>query len=140
MNDWLRATARQHQDKDLSRTYVATFADKPGKVAGYYALAATLVQTEGMEGKRLPREVSAVLIARLAVDQHSQGMGVGECLLMNALDAAVRAAEIIGVQCVVVDALDDRAARFYQQYGFVPLIEQPRRLFLALDTIRKLFD
>ena len=140
MNDWLRRTARQHQDKDLSRTYVAILASDPQRVAGYYALSATLVQTEGMPGEKLPREVSAVLLGRLAVDQRDKGQGLGECLLMHALEAAVRTADIIGVRCVVVDAIDAEAAGFYQRYGFVALTTEPRRLVLALDSVRQLFE
>lgn len=137
LNDWLRRTARQHQEKDLSRTYVALWASDPTRIAGYYALSATLVHTEGMPGKKLPREVSAVLLARLAVDGRDQGQGLGEYLLMHALQAAVRTADIIGVRCVMVDAINDQAARFYQKYGFVALTTEPRRLVLALDTVRQ---
>lgn len=140
LNDWLRRTARQHQDKNLSRTYVASWTSDPTQIAGYYALSATLVQTEGMPGKKLPREVSAVLLARLAVDEKNKGQGLGEYLLMHALEAAVRTADIIGVQCVVVDAIDDQAVRFYQKYGFVALTTEPRRLVLALDTVRQLLN
>ena len=140
MNDWLRRTARQHQDKDLSRTYVAILANDPNRVAGYYAVSATLVQTEGMLGKKLPRDVSAILLGRLAVDQRDKGQGLGECLLMHALESAVRAADIVGVQCVVVDAIDDRAAGFYQRYGFVALTTEPRRLVVAMDSLRQLFE
>jgi len=138
LNDWLQKTARQHQEKNLSRTYVAVPADDPGRVVGYYALAATLVQTDGMQGRKLPREVSAVLLARLAVDKSSKGQGLGGCLLMHALEAVVATGGIIGVQCVVVDAVDEPAANFYEKYGFVPLANRPRRLVLPLDTVRQL--
>ncbi|WP_454721136.1 MULTISPECIES: GNAT family N-acetyltransferase [Cupriavidus] len=138
LNDWLQKTARQHQEKNLSRTYVAVLADDPGKVVGYYALAATLVQTDGMQGRKLPREVSAVLLARLAVDKGSKGRGLGGCLLMHALEAVLATAGIIGVQCVVVDAVDESAADFYEKYGFVPLTNRPQRLVLPLDTVRQL--
>lgn len=115
-------------------------ANDPHRVAGYYAVSATLVQTEGMLGKKLPRDVSAILLGRLAVDQRDKGQGLGECLLMHALESAVRTADIIGVQCVVVDAIDDRAAGFYQRYGFVALTTEPRRLVVAMDSVRQLFE
>lgn len=138
LNDWLRRTARQHQEKDLSRTYVAIWAGDPKRIAGYYALSATLIQTEGMQGQKLPREVSAVLLGRLAVDEKDQSQGLGEYLLMHALEAALKAADIIGVRCIVVDAIDDSAVRFYRKYGFVSLTTEPMRLVLALDTVRQL--
>jgi GNAT superfamily N-acetyltransferase len=137
MNDWLRKMAGQHQKKNLSRTYVATLPGDTRTIIGYYALAATSVETGGMAMDRLPRSVSAVLLARLAVDVRYKGRGVGEYLLAHALDIVLTTAEAVGVQCVVVDALDDSAAGFYLKYGFAPFTNVPRRLFLPVATIKQ---
>jgi hypothetical protein len=40
----------------------------------------------------------------------------------------------------VVDAIDAQAASFYEKYGFVALTTEPRRLVLALDSVRQLFE
>lgn len=141
MNVWLQKTARQHQEKNLSRTFVALLPNASEllevapRVAGYYALAATSVETGGMQTRKLPRTVSAVLVARLAVDMNSKRKGLGETLLMHALRTVVVASDTIGVQCVVVDAIDANAAAFYAKYGFAPLTNNPLRLFLAVATI-----
>jgi GNAT superfamily N-acetyltransferase len=137
MNEWLRKMASQHQQKNIARTYVATLPDDPRKVVGYYALSAFLMETEGMPGKRLPDKVSAVLLARLAVDRNQKGQGLGEYLLGHALDTVVATSEAIGVQCIVVDAIDDNAVRFYRKYGFVPITDTPLRLFLPVATIKQ---
>jgi GNAT superfamily N-acetyltransferase len=138
MNDWLQKTASQHQQKNLSRTYVVTLPDDPDTIVGYYAMVATSAETDGMSGgRRLPRMVSAVLLARLAVDGNHTGQGLGEYLLAHALGTIVATAEDIGVQCVVVDALDDNAAGFYRKYGFEPFTDAPLRLFLPVGTIRQ---
>jgi GNAT superfamily N-acetyltransferase len=137
LNDWLRNMANQHQKKNFSRTYVAILPEAPRNVIGYYALAATSVETDAMPGKRLPRSVSAVLLARLAVDANYRGRGLGEHLLAHALDTVLTAARSVGVQCVVVDAVDDSAARFYRKYGFLPFTDVPRRLFLPVATIEQ---
>lgn len=138
MNVWLQETAAQHQRKNLSRTFVAIPPDDPNTIVGYYALAATSIETDGMPGSgRLPRQVSAVLLARLAVDEKHQGRGVGEHLLAHALDTVLATAERIGVQCVVVDAVDDNAARFYVKYGFAPFTDKPLRLVLPVATIKQ---
>jgi GNAT superfamily N-acetyltransferase len=137
LNDWLQKTAGQHERKNLTRTYVATLDDAPTVIVGYYALAATAVETEGMQGNpRLPRTVAAILLARLAVDKKHKGRGIGEYLLAQALDTVAATAETIGVQCVVVDAIDNQAAGFYMKYGFVPLTDVPLRLVLPVATIR----
>lgn len=137
MNDWLRNIANQHQKKNLSRTYVAVFPDAPETIVGYYALAAFLVETAEMPVKRLPGKVSAVLLARLAVDKNHKGRGLGAFLLMHALDTVLKTSEAVGVQCVVVEAIDDNAAAFYRKYGFEPFTATPRRLFLPTETIRQ---
>lgn len=135
LNNWLQKTAKQHQEKNLARTYVAVHPDDPHRIAGYYAVTATSIETVGMSGKSLPRSVSAVLLARLAVDKNNKGQCLGEFLLMDALDAVVRTAETIGIQCVVVDAIDDTAASFYKKYGFTPLTDTPLTLFLPVASI-----
>jgi GNAT superfamily N-acetyltransferase len=135
LNEWLKKTAKQNQEKNLSRTFVAILPSDPHRIVGYYALAATSVETAGMSGKKLPRNVSAVLLARLAVDKNNKGQGLGEYLLMHALDAVVSTAETVGVQCVVVEAIDDEAANFYKKYGFAPLTNEPLTLFLPVATI-----
>ncbi|MPW22791.1 hypothetical protein GCT13_39835 [Paraburkholderia sp. CNPSo 3157] len=90
MNEWLRNMASGHQQKNIiPRTYVATLPADPGKVVGYYALSAFLVEADGMPGKRLPDKVSAVLLARLAVDRNQKGQGLGEYLLGHALHTVV---------------------------------------------------
>lgn len=135
LNDWLHKTARQHQEKNLSRTFVAILPDVPHRIVGYYALAATSVETEGMPVKKLPRNVSTVLLVRLAVDKNNKSRGLGEYLLMHALDAVVAPAETVGVQCVVVDAIDQKAAEFYEKYGFVQITDKPLRLLLPVASI-----
>lgn len=137
MNEWIRHVASQHQKKNLSRTYVAEASSAPRRIAGYYALAATAVETEGMPGARLPGSASAVLLVRLAVDVRHHRQGLGEHLLMHALDVVLRASARVGVQCVIVDALDENAAGFYRKYGFESFTDAPRRLFLPVATIRE---
>ena len=46
----------------------------------------------------------------------------------------------MAVYAVVVDALNDQAAEFYQQFGFIPLPSQPLKLFLPTDSVATLID
>jgi hypothetical protein len=46
----------------------------------------------------------------------------------------------MAVYAVVVDALNDRAAEFYRQFGFIPLPSQPLKLFLPVDSVATLID
>ena len=49
LNLWLRQVARQHQDKGLSKTFVAAREEEPAHLCGYYAL--TLAE---LESRHLP--------------------------------------------------------------------------------------
>jgi GNAT superfamily N-acetyltransferase len=110
---------------------------------GYYTLAATSVALAELPealAKRLPRYpvVPATLMGRLAVDAHHQQRGHGEFMLLDAFSRVLR--NDIASYAFVVDAKDDKAARFYQHYRFRFLIEGGRRLFIPVVEIAKLFS
>ena len=78
LNDWLRQVARQHQDKGLSKTFVAVREEEPARICGYYAL--TLAELENRHlpdawRKKLPRRIPGVRLGRLAVDRQYHGRG-----------------------------------------------------------------
>jgi predicted N-acetyltransferase YhbS len=75
-----------------------------------------------------------VLLGRLAIAESHQGMGLGSILLADALQRVVQASEVMAVYAVVVDALNDRVAEFYRQFGFIPLPSQALKLFLPIDS------
>ena len=83
LNDWLQRVARQHQEKGLSKTFVATREGMPDRIYGYYAL--TLAELENRHlpearRKKLPRRIPGVRLGRLAVHKQYQGKGLGELL------------------------------------------------------------
>ena len=59
-------------------------------------------------------------LARLAVDQRAQGLGVGSALLRHVLALALEQRESLGCVGVVTDAKPEALA-FYTRYGFEPL-------------------
>jgi ribosomal protein S18 acetylase RimI-like enzyme len=50
-----------------------------------------------------------------------QGQGLGGVLLAEGLEPIVAATEVIAARFVIVDAIDDAAAGFYQHHGFRPI-------------------
>ena len=78
--------------------------------------------------------MSATLLNRLAVSAEFQGQRSGSVLLAEALRKAYENATVVGSSMVVVDAIDDRAARFYRSHGFIPLPDS-MRLILPMRTI-----
>jgi GNAT superfamily N-acetyltransferase len=82
--------------------------------------------------RKLPRKTPGIRLGRLAVDRSVQKQGLGEHLLMDAIERARLVLEHIGVHALFVDAKDERAAAFYAKYGFRPLPNDPLRLVLPL--------
>jgi predicted N-acetyltransferase YhbS len=146
LNDWLRERAAKSEAARDARTYVVTNQD--GNVVGYYCLSAFSVararagggwlarnfrgpQAPGAAGGlgwNAPDPVPAVLLGRLAVDVTCQGSGLGASLLADAIDNAVRVAELIGARALIVDAIDDAARRFYEHHEFIGFKHSPGRL------------
>jgi len=143
LDEFLKNYARQNHDRKLSRTFVA-LEKNSGKVLGYYTVIASEIDAQTIPkiiSKHLPQyPVPVMRIARLAVDKKHQGSGIGAELLWDALQRAYHLSNEVGIYAVVVDAKSDEAVGFYRKYGFLPLSDNPRVLFLPIKTISFLFD
>ena len=135
---WLQKFAWTNQQADSAKTYVAV---RENRVVGYYALTAGSVHKhespERIAKGLANHPVGVVLLARLAVDVHEQGGGLGKALLFDALKRIEEAADIVGVRAVMVHAIDDAARRFYEHFQFDPSPVDPFQLMLLLKDIRK---
>lgn len=136
---WLRAYASQGQRRDASRTFVVT---ESGAVAGYYTLVACEIEhptATAAVRKQMARgfPIPGVLLARLAVDHRHQGAGLGRSLLLDALARIERASRELGIRAVLVDAINDDAARFYERYGFEPSELDAQVLMVTMGAVRK---
>ncbi|MGH7168752.1 MAG: GNAT family N-acetyltransferase [Gemmataceae bacterium] len=82
--------------------------------------------------RKLPRYdgVPAAPIGRLARDSRVRGKGVGELLVADAVRRILNAAQSLAVFAIMVDAKDERAATFYEGFGFRRFPLHPNRLFL----------
>lgn len=141
LDDWLQRHARAAQASGSARVYVATLEDSE-TVIGYYALAAAEVAPDEaterlLKGQPRGRSVPAILLARLAVDQHHQGVGLGSGLLQDALLRCVDAADVIGARALLVHAKHERAKSWYANYGFEESPSDPLHLLLLLKDIRR---
>lgn len=141
LDTWLQRHALAAQRMDSARTFVAT---RSGRVIGYFSLTMGSVLRAEAPAKLIrgmpAYPVGMVLLARLAVDQSQQGKGVGATLLAEALRKAVTAGEVAAARLVVVDAVDDSAAGFYQRYGFIRTPENPLRFYRRMKDVRASLD
>lgn len=140
LNNFLRKTARQAADKNLSRTFVLTDGDDP-RILGFFAItpcAVNILDVPEKERKKYPPQqgLPAVRLARLAVGLQYRGKGFGEVLLAEAMSITVKVAESVGAIGLFVDAKDETAKSFYEKYGFaVTNSSKPLQLFLPLASI-----
>jgi GNAT superfamily N-acetyltransferase len=142
LDSWLGRHALAAQQMDSARTFllVGDGEDVKNRVAGYVSLTMGSVlraQAPPKLIRGLPAyPVGMVLLARLAVDRSEQGQGLGALLLAEALRKAVAAGEAAAARLVVVDAIDDEAAKFCAHRGFIPAPGHPLRLYRRMKDIR----
>ena len=137
LDDRLRAHARQATGQG-TRTYVVVDDDQEG--VGYFAIAPHVLDRENAPKKiarGAPRQIPAILLAKLALSERLQGRGLGAELLVRALHTIVDAARTAGGKLVVVDAIVDAAAAFYRHHDFEPLPNRPDRLVMKMSTAAK---
>jgi GNAT superfamily N-acetyltransferase len=138
LDEWLRLFALNADNAGNSRTWV--WAPDGRTVVGYYSLAPHLVFRERLP-KRVARgsqdEIPAILLARLALAEGLHGQGLGKTLLADALTRILHTVEIVGGRLVVVDAVDETAAEFYERFGFIRASTDPIRLVIKASTVRK---
>ena len=137
LNAYLLKYSGQHERKGIGRTYVAT-RDGETRVLGYYTISSSGVAFN-LVPENLPHHpVPVALVGRLAVDVTARRARLGETLLIHALRSAQRAARIVGIYAVVVNALDESAKNFYLKYGFQELSDDHLHLYLPVKTIERL--
>ena len=142
LDHYLKTQASQDMRRKANAVFVMVGAEAPTRIVGYFTLCAhTLSQDEVPEAARrhIPRYplVSATLIGRLAVDKNDQGRGVGAVLLARALRMAYENTSVVGSSMIVVDAMDERAAGFYEAHGFIRLVDS-MGLILPMQTTASL--
>jgi GNAT superfamily N-acetyltransferase len=136
LDEWLIRYSWQNQRANNAVTYVSVLDER---VVGYYAIAVASVAAEVAPGsvvKGAPRQIPCLLLARLAVDQSMQGLGLGRGLLADVLRRAVGLADAVGIRALLVHARDDEARRFYLAHAeFLDSPSDPLHLLLPVKDI-----
>jgi GNAT superfamily N-acetyltransferase len=137
LDSWLRDHAVGAAARRVARTFVwVRPITDPDRAVGYYSLAGHRLIRDDLPrslGRGSPTQVPAVLLARLALDRSHHGGGNGGALLADALARVVAATDIVAARFVVVDAVHEKAAGFYQHHGF-------RRIPGSLRLVQKVSD
>lgn len=142
LNTFLQKHARQNDEKNIGRTFVAVIPGKR-KVEGYYTSSNYSIDFYNLpekERSKLPRyPIPMVKLGRLAVDLKTQRKGLGETLLLHALRNAYDVNKRIAVYGLIVDAKNEKAKKFYNKYGFLELSDHSLNLFITIQKIEQLF-
>jgi len=144
LDRYFKTQASQDVKRKINAVFVLVDPREPTEVLGYFTLCATaLAQGDVPEGarKHITRYplVSATLLGRLAVVGHQQRQGLGALLLADAVKRAYASASSVGSSMLIVDAISEQAASFYEANGFVRLTDS-LRLILPMQAIAKMVE
>jgi GNAT superfamily N-acetyltransferase len=139
LNAYLDRYARQNHETGGAKTFVAVSPAEPARVLGFYSIspgAIAFARLPARLTKGLGRyEVPAFRLGRLAVDRSRQSRGLGGDLLLAAGARALAVAAEVGGVALAIDAKDEKAARWYERFGALPLLDSPLKLILPLVVV-----
>jgi GNAT superfamily N-acetyltransferase len=139
LNEFLKKHARQSHDRGAAKTFVAVDRAEGKTILGFYSLcpaALEYARTPDVIRKGLARhEVPVFRLARLAVSLTVQGQGLGGQLILAAGRRCLLAAAEVGGVAMLIDAKNERVAKWYSLYGAIPLADAPLCLLLPLATV-----
>ena len=141
LTEYLKNQVSQDIKKGLAVCFV--MVNDVNRILGYYTLTTESLGREAIPEKyqkKIPKNYNApvVLLGRLARDISAKGQNIGEELLLDALFRSYRLSQkSIGAMAVVVDPIHEKAAQFYEKYGFIRL-PVSEKMFLPMNTISKM--
>ena len=110
---------------------------------GFFTLAFCEIQAEVLPrniAKKYPAKVPAAKLAHHAVSKKHQRKGFGKNMMVNALERAMIISRNIGIMGFFVDAKDEKARKYYEQFGFIPMPDNKQQLFLAMNGLQQAYQ
>lgn len=148
LDSFLKKHALAAPAQGLSQTWIALSGF--GQVLGYYSLALSTIDVSTATqrvAKGMPRfPIPVILLARLAVEESVQGQGLGRLLLLAAMEKAVKLGRVpimadgepgLPMRAMLVHALDEGAAQFYEHFGFRRSPSDQLHLMMILKEIEE---
>ncbi len=139
LDDFIQNDALGYQNRLLAKTYLCRKPDK--SIAGFYSVTMDSVKKRQLidQDEFNITNIPAFKIARLAVHQKYQGLGVRRFLLYTTIYQAKKYSTEIGCRLVTVDSKPE-SVDFYLRHEFKPTskIEKQKypTLYLDLMTIQ----
>lgn len=139
LNEFLRRYARKSHDLGGAKTFLAIKDTDQETILGFYSLCPASIEyarTPEILRRGLARyDVPVFRLARLAVDRSAQGQGLGGQLLLAAGRRCLVVSAQVGGVALLIDAKNEKVARWYASYGAIPMLDAPLSLLLPLATI-----
>ena len=139
LNGFLQRHARKSHEKGGAKTFLVIDDSDKTKILGFYSLSPASIayeRTPEVVKRGLARyEVPVFRLGRLAVDKSAQGEGLGGQLLLAAGRRGLCVAAEAGGVALLIDAKNERVAKWYASYEAVPLLGAPLSLLLPFKTI-----
>lgn len=136
LDDWLQSRALSNHQKGFTAVMVV---HDDRRVVGYYGLAPTSVIPSALPRSirtaQPPDPVPCLLLGQLATDLRWVGKGIGTGLLRHALEHCAEASKLVGGRALLVNAVDDDTAKFWQRRGFLPSRDDPLMLLRSIADI-----
>lgn len=139
---FLKRYALANQERGLCKVYVAIAVAHPKRALGYFTLSTSSIERVALPKKNtrgLPKyeRYPTILLGMLGRDNSQKGTGLGDFLLVSALQIAkqTKTAGFLGVELL---ANNSRTAAWYAQYGFMPLQKRDdgkMMMFIHRDAI-----
>lgn len=123
--------------------YILMDENDPDTHLGYLSLTLCELSAELLPShyaNKFPSVMPVAKLGRLAISKSSQNRGLGELLIIFAMERALNVAQTMGIGGLFAEAHDKYAAEYYRQYGFLPLPSQALKLFLPIQTIRSVLQ
>jgi GNAT superfamily N-acetyltransferase len=133
LNQWFRRHAWSNHVNGTSRVNVIEDTAS-GRIIGYVALSSSQIERAFLPKAQQcnsPDPVPVTLLGQLAVDKDYQGQRHAASLLKFALFAALRASADVGSFGVITHPLDNGVRRYYANWGFEDLPQDPRRAMIV---------
>jgi GNAT superfamily N-acetyltransferase len=144
LNEYLHRYARQNHESGGAKTFVAVSPAELARVLGFYSISPGAIEFARVPAnltKKLGRyDLPVFRLGRLAIDRSVQGQGLGGDLLLAAGARALGVAAEVGGVALAIDAKDEKAARWYERFGALPLLDDPLKLILPLSVIADAID
>jgi GNAT superfamily N-acetyltransferase len=135
LDHWLKARALSNQEKGFTAVVVVHEAGRRRILRARTDGVVPSILPRSIRTGQPPNPVPCLLLGQLATDTAWAGQGIGTGLMKHALERCVQAARLIGGRALMVNAVDQDAARFWQRRGFIPSKDDPLVLFRPIADI-----